>query len=207
MANEVSSVYINGKIMLLQIDGTGTAAVRGPDNKLVTLTDNGTGDYTLTFSPVLSQPPMAFVMPLTDDVMISQQAAPTTSVLRFECRGIEKTAVLSLEGIKFHSSLSGADGNDITIQITDGASAGSEVVTATDAGVIVIQVETGVSTATQVYAALTAGTAEAAEALNYVTAEVITGAETWATAAAAPLAGGVNGGAVDCEFDILVVGA
>lgn len=213
MSKLLKSAYNNGKLMLFKVDGTGTAAVSGPDKTLVSLTDNGTGDYTLTFDPVLAEPPFAIVIPLTDDVNVSQQVAPTTSVLRFECRSApvaEATAVLALNGIKFHSILSGVDGNDITIEITGGATAGSEVVTSTSAGAITIQVETTVSTATQVYAALINDESATVNWNAFMGAELVTGATTWATAGAANLAGGVAAvpaAAVDADFDVLVIGA
>lgn len=103
----------------------------------------------------------------------------------------EKTAVLTLNGIKFHSLLQGADGNDISIEVTAGATAGSEVITSTSAGAITIQVESGVSTATQVYAALKAKTDATVNA--FVGFELITGATTWAAAETVSLAGGVTG--------------
>lgn len=210
MANQlIHGTAQNMRLYQLKVDGTGTAALLGRDANKFTLTDNGTGDYTLTPVNTLSEPPIALGISTTDDVHIDQHTDPTSTAIRFECRSLpvaEKTAVLSLNGIKFHSLLQGADGNDITIEITGGATAGSEVISSTSAGAITIQVETTVSTATQVYAALKAKTDATVNA--FVGFELITGATTWATAAAAPLAGGVTGvaaAATDVDFDLIVL--
>ena len=153
----VKTTAQNNYIYQLKVDGTGTAALGGRDSNKFTLTDNGTGDYTITPVNTLSEPAFAMVMPTTDDVEIDYHTDSATSALRFEARTIPvaaATAVLSLNGIKFHSNLQGVDGNDVSIEITGGATAGSEVITCTDAGAITVQVETTVSTATQVFAAL-----------------------------------------------------
>lgn len=196
----------NAELIKLRVDGTGTAALTGGGINRCALTDNGTGDYTLTFSPALSEPVTALPIPFTAGVIIGLHSAPTTSVVRFLSKSASTVpATKSLNGIKFHSMLKGADGNDITIAITGGATAGSEVVTCTSAGAITIQVETTVSTATQVHAALMNSDDDGAEkARNFVSAELITGATTWATATAAALTGGLDvGDAVDADFDVL----
>lgn len=208
-SNLISGTSQNMRIYQLKVDGTGTAALGGRDSNKFTLTDNGTGDYSLVPVNTLSEPPIAFGISATDDVQVHAHTDAATGLVRFECRTLqtsEKPAVLSLNGIKFHSLLQGVDGNDISVQITPGATAGSEVVTSTSAGAITIQVETTVSTATQVYAALKAKTDSSVNA--FVAFELITGATTWATAAAANLAGGVDflaSAVVDADFDVLVL--
>lgn len=198
----LKSSYANGKIVAFKIDGS-TPKITGTNRNLVSLTDNGVGDYSLTFSTALNEPPFVAIFPVTEDVIITQQTDPTTSVVRFNSRSIEKTASLSLNGIKFHSLLSGADGNDISIVITGGATAGAEVISSTSAGAITIQVQTTVSTATQVYAALKAKTDGTLSA--FVSYELITGATTWATADAANLTGGVSVANIDSSFDVMMI--
>lgn len=209
MTYPVTGTAKNLKLYHVKVDGTGTAALLGRDASKFTLTDNGTGDYTLTMVNAVSESPFAVGISTTDDVHIDHHTDPSTTAIRFECRSLpvaEKTAVLSLNGIKFHSLLQGADGNDITIEITGGATAGSEAISSTSAGAITIQVETGVSTATQVYAALKAKTDGTLSA--FVGYELITGATTWAIAGAANLAGGVTGvaaAATDVDFEALIL--
>jgi hypothetical protein len=213
--HNLKSSFSNGKLLAMKLDGTGTANLTGPDSNLASLTDNGTGDYTVTLNTALSEPPLVLTFPLTDDVTISQQTAPTTTVARFECRSIpvaEATATLSLDSaIKFHSQLSGVDGNDITIQMADAVTAGSEAIASvSDAGAIVINIEGGVSTAAQVHAAIMADSVLANEARNFITSEVLVGATAISTVGATALAGGVApvpAAAVDAEFDILILAA
>ena len=199
----ISSPYKSPILVALKVDGTGTAKLTGSGANKATLTDNGTGDYTITLVDAASEIVYASAMPLTDDVMVSKSLAHTTSVMRFECRGIEKTATQTTAGLKFHSILVGADGNDLTIEITGGATAGSEVVTSTSAGAITIQVETTVSTSTQVYAALINDESTTVNWNAFMGVELVTGATTVATTAAANFTGGVDGGAVDADFDVL----
>jgi hypothetical protein len=196
------------RIVGLKVDGTGTASLSGVDATTVALTDNGTGDYTLTLDTAFAAPPVVVCMGVTDDITFSHQTSATSSVVRIECRGVEKEATGTFDSaIKFHASLAGADGNDITIAFTDGGTAGSETITSvSDAGAIVLDIEGGVSTATQVHALLSADTALAQEARTFVSSEVLVGATAIAAVAATALTGGVDGGATDCDFDVLMYG-
>lgn len=209
----VKSNFGSLKLVHVRVDGTGTARLDA-GGEVVTLTDNGTGDYSLTLRDTNNSIVAAYAMPLTDDVVISKQTQLTTSVARFECRALpvgEVTASVTFDSaIKFHSSLIGADGNDITIQMADATTAGSEAVASvSDAGVIVINIEGGVSTATQVHAALMDSDLDLAEeARNFVSSEVLVGATAIATAGATALSGGVDAvaaAASDAEFDVLLL--
>ena len=95
----VKSAFNNGKLVGFRVDGTGTAAITGTDSNLCTLTDNGTGDYSLTFTTALAQPPIVLACISTEGVLISQQADPTTTVVRLLANGLptaEKTATLTV---------------------------------------------------------------------------------------------------------------
>ncbi len=129
----------------------------GRDCLKFTATKNGTGDYSLVPATAYTEPPTCFIVPSTAGAVVTYQAAPTTALIRLLSNSLpvaQATAVLALNGITFSALQSGTNGNDTTIQITAGATAGSEVITCTDAGAITIQVSTTVSTATQVFAAL-----------------------------------------------------
>jgi hypothetical protein len=80
----INSQSTKAHIVKFNVKGTGTAAVSGTGHGLVALTDNGVGDWTLTFSPALSEPPVCIAIPLTPTVNISLSAAPTNSVVRFK---------------------------------------------------------------------------------------------------------------------------
>lgn len=84
----------------------------------------------------------------------------------------------------------GADGNLFTIQITDGATAGSEVVTKTG-NAFVVQIEVGVSTADQIATAINAN---GADSDGYLTANGGGSGTTNAVAAATAMAGGAGEG-------------
>lgn len=198
------------KLYQLILDGTTTpATLYGRDCGKFTITDNGVGDWTLTPSDTLTEPPMVLCQSYTAAINTYYQTAPLVSAVRILATNkpiAQKSAVLSLNGIKFTGLLSGADSNALTITITGGATAGSEVVTSTSAGALTIQVETTVSTATQVYAALKAKTDATVSA--FFAFALVTGATTWATAAAANLAGGVDGvaaAATDAKLDVTVI--
>ena len=196
------------RIIAISKDGAGTPTISGMCSLECSITDTGVGDYLISFNEILTANDyIANVTSRTSDVYpkIGTKLNGSIQVLGRSLATAEQTAVLSLEGIKFHSLLQGADGNDVTIQITGGATAGSEVITSTSAGAITIQVEDGVSTATQVVAALKALTTGVVSA--FVGYELITGATVWDIAAAANLAGGVNivaEAAAEMDFDLLV---
>lgn len=53
------------RLISVKVDGTGTASVSGTCSKNVTLTDNGTGDYTVTFNLPYIQIPEVVACPIT----------------------------------------------------------------------------------------------------------------------------------------------
>ena len=198
--NHMDSLTINGS----------AGTLSGRDVSKWTLTKNSTGNYSLV--PVVTQlePPTAMCMPLSTGVMCSLNQANTVSLVQIIATSmgtIGQTAGLLLNGIQFYAEAPGTAGNAITITITGGATAGSEVVTSTSAGAITIQVQTTVSTATQVYAALKAAAVTGGQ-LAFVSYILVTGATTWATAAAANLTGGVTAvasGVTDATIDVRIL--
>lgn len=91
MKRPVESAQRKMRIIAVKVDGTGTAAVSGPSSLEVTLTDNGTGDYTLTFDKAFKQAPVVVATPLTDDIAVSLKAAASTTAVSFETRSIGTT--------------------------------------------------------------------------------------------------------------------
>ena len=55
------------RIYAVKLDGTGTAALEGPDKEALTLVDTGTGDYEITFKEPFAVPPIVVVTPTIDD--------------------------------------------------------------------------------------------------------------------------------------------
>lgn len=93
----------------------------------------------------------------------------------------------SVGKLTFVADLAGSDGNDITVALTDGATAGSEVVTVTGTAVSV-QIQTGISTAAQIKTAIDAD--PTAAALLTTTATIAGAMEV---ASAVSLEGGTDG--------------
>lgn len=65
MKRPVESSQRKMRLLALKVDGTGTAALSGPSSLEATLTDNGTGDYTITFDKAFSQAPVVQVTMVT----------------------------------------------------------------------------------------------------------------------------------------------
>jgi hypothetical protein len=66
------------RLMAIHLDGTGTAALSQGSTQ-ATLTDNGTGDYTLTFAQPLGRAPIVVASPLTADVIVQISAASASA--------------------------------------------------------------------------------------------------------------------------------
>ena len=91
-SNIVRSKWRNARLLSLFVDGTGTAAISGPDASLFTLTDNGTGDYTLTATTAFAEPPYVSVMGVTANISYSQ-VAPTTTVINIKSFEVDDAPV------------------------------------------------------------------------------------------------------------------
>lgn len=57
------------RVMSVKVDGTGTAALTGTCALNMTLTDNGTGDYTLTFDIPYKRAPEVIATAITDNIV------------------------------------------------------------------------------------------------------------------------------------------
>lgn len=93
-----------------------------------------------------------------------------------------------IQDLTYTADAAGADGNLITIEYTDGATAGAEVVTVTGTA-ISVQIEDGVSTATQIKTAVDGDTGAAA--LVNVTISG-TGSNAQTITSPTPLTGGIG---------------
>lgn len=66
-------------MLAFRVDGTGTASIlEGQFDG--TLTDNGTGDYTITFAKAFVRVPVISALPVTADVALSINAVSASSV-------------------------------------------------------------------------------------------------------------------------------
>ncbi len=92
-SNILRSKWRNARLFTLLLTGTGTAAISGPDASLFTLTDNGTGDYTLTAATAFTEPPFVSVMSLTADIAYSLVSAPTTTVINITSKEVDDAPI------------------------------------------------------------------------------------------------------------------
>lgn len=80
MKRPVESSQRKMRLLALKVDGTGTAALSGPSSLEATLTDNGTGDYTITFDKAFSQAPVVSATVVTTNIYARVHSASTTAV-------------------------------------------------------------------------------------------------------------------------------
>ena len=92
-----------------RVDGTGTAAMLEGGNE-ITLTDNGTGDYTLTFAQAFARVPTVVASPLTADaiIQIGTISASAVQILAFDA-----TDGTTAKDVDFHAIIVGNDTADI----------------------------------------------------------------------------------------------
>ena len=69
-ARSVKSPQRLMRIMSAKVDGTGTAALSGTCANDMVLTDNNTGDYTLTFGVPFERVPEVVALPITDNIVL-----------------------------------------------------------------------------------------------------------------------------------------
>lgn len=110
MLRQVKSSQRAPRLLAIQVDGTGTASivVGGTD---ATLTDNGTGDYTLTFAKAFARVPTVVVTPIstTGDVIATLDTVAAGSVIINTWDGTDGTTA---KDIDFHVLIVGYDSAD-----------------------------------------------------------------------------------------------
>lgn len=84
------------RLVSLVLTGTGTAAISGTSATAVTLTDNGTGNYTLALATPFGRAPEVIVTPATDDTTVHLGTVTKSSIqiLSEDLAGAAKDAVL-----------------------------------------------------------------------------------------------------------------
>lgn len=107
-ARSVKSPQRLMRIMSAKVDGTGTAALSGTCANDMALTDNGTGDYTLTFDVAYERAPEVVVTPLTADAVPRIAAVAVDSVQILMRKASDGTAI----DADFHVMILGSDAID-----------------------------------------------------------------------------------------------
>ena len=92
-----------------RVQGTGTAAMLEGGNEL-TLTDNGTGDYTLAISPAYARVPTVLCQSLTADAIAQ---VGTISASSIQVLGFDATDGTTAKDIDFHILIVGSDAEDV----------------------------------------------------------------------------------------------
>lgn len=95
------------RVMSVKVTGTGTAAVSGTCSNNMTLTDNGTGDYTLTFKIPYQRAPEVIVTPSTDNIITKIVSVAVGSV-RISTENLSGSAT----DASFHTIILGSDSKD-----------------------------------------------------------------------------------------------
>jgi hypothetical protein len=93
--------------LAFKIDGTGTASIL-IGSKDATLTDNGTGDYTVTFAEPFARLPVVVGSPITAGSMVEIAVASATAVQVLCKKRSDGTAV----DTDFHLIVQGFDASD-----------------------------------------------------------------------------------------------
>lgn len=110
MKREITCTQRLASVIGARVTGTGTAAINAGSTEL-TLTDNGTGDYTLTFVKPFARVPIVTVGVLTSNAIhqISSVSATAVRILGFQ--GTDGTTA---KDIVFHVMILGFDSADET---------------------------------------------------------------------------------------------
>lgn len=107
-ARSVSGKQRLSHIIAARIDGTGTASILAGSSEL-TLTDNGTGDYTLTFKVPFKRVPIVVANPIDvagdASIAIKSVSATAVNVVAVDLAGVAKD-------VDFHVVIVGFDSAD-----------------------------------------------------------------------------------------------
>lgn len=95
------------RLMAAFVDGTGTAALSGLNSPNMSLTDNGTGDYTLTLDEAYAQAPQVVATPKTDNI-ICKIGTVTASSIQILTENLSGSAT----DADFHVMIIGSDSAD-----------------------------------------------------------------------------------------------
>ena len=103
-ARPVASRQRLSQIIIARVDGTGTASLLSGSKEL-TLTDNGTGDYTLALVQAFVQVPMVVATALTAATHV-QIFAVSASSIQIKCFAMDGTTAQDAD---FHIMIMGSD--------------------------------------------------------------------------------------------------
>lgn len=109
MKRPVESAQRKIRQMYFYLDGTGTASLTGPSQLEATLTDNGTGDYTITFDKAFKQAPMVVFGMITTNVYARVHATAVGSV---QIKTLQVADGSTATDADFHLVITGVDATE-----------------------------------------------------------------------------------------------
>ncbi len=112
MLREIKGTQRLPRVLAFRVDGTGTASILEGSFDAA-LTDNGTGDYTLTFTKAFARTPVVVVTPIgaSGDVIATLDTISTTAVIINTWDGTDGTTAKDAD---FHVLVHGWDAADAT---------------------------------------------------------------------------------------------
>lgn len=110
MLREMKSTQRLNRTLAFRVDGTGTASILEGVNDAV-LTDNGTGDYTLTFAKPFARVPVVVAVGLAADIVM-HVAAVSKLAVQIKARSV--AAIPAAADVDFHAVVMGFDSVDQT---------------------------------------------------------------------------------------------
>ena len=112
MLREIKGTQRLSRLLGLRVDGTGTASILEGVNDAV-LTDNGVGDWTLTWAKPFARVPEVVAMPLAVDVVLSiVPGSLTNAAVQIKARSVAASPAAA--DCDFHVIVLGSDAVDET---------------------------------------------------------------------------------------------
>jgi hypothetical protein len=92
MRRSIQSAQRKVRMIAVRLEGsTGTLSVEGLDAKQVSITDNGVGDYTITFNEAFAEAPHVSMAAEATGIMLHASSI-TASAVRIICKLVDQDA-------------------------------------------------------------------------------------------------------------------
>lgn len=105
ISKSIKSTQLKTRELMFRVQGTGTAAIQEGSFDGV-LVDNGTGDYTITFTESFGRAPIVAVGVLTSNAIHQISSVSTTAV---RVKGFAASDGTTAKDIDFHLIICGSD--------------------------------------------------------------------------------------------------
>jgi hypothetical protein len=108
MKKEIKGAQLRERLLAFRVDGTGAASIL-EGTRDATLTDNGVGDYTLTFATAFARVPVVMAPGLLAASGVSQIFTVTAAAVRIKIFAVDGVTPLDAD---FHVMVLGFDSAD-----------------------------------------------------------------------------------------------